>query len=470
MAIDFPNSPAINDTYTVGNRTWKYDGEKWLLETTLLNGVPSGGLEGQILAKETDANYDTQWIDNYTGDLRIVVKNDSGVTISKGQAVMAVGAIGDRIRVAKAVADGSVSAKYMLGVASQDISNGTEGYIQMLGEVRKLNTIAYSVGTVLYIDPNTPGNLTSTAPVAPDLAEAVAIVTRSHASTGILFVRMWSQGESVSDLHDVAISGLTSGDFLKYDGTKWVNDPINLGTDTVGSYVASLVAGTGVTITNNSGEGATPTIAIGQAVGTTSNVVFSSASLYGDTESYLHGGYLDIYTVSFSGGLPSSVLAGTIAAHPSGSGLLINGASGAPVYVDNLIGANTSEFLGPINVQAIREKVIDSTITSNVMTCNYTYGGIFYQGTAPSANFTVNVTNLPTDNGNAITVSVFVTQGSTGYYPSALQIGGASQTIKWAGGSAPTPTSSSGKIDVFTFTMIRRGSSWTVLGSANLNY
>jgi len=55
----------------------------------------------------------------------------------------------------------------------------------------------------------------------------------------------------------------------------WSNYGIALGDDTTGSYVQSLVAGTGVTITNNSGEGATPTIAIGQAVATTSNVTFA---------------------------------------------------------------------------------------------------------------------------------------------------------------------------------------------------
>ena len=51
---------------------------------------------------------------------------------------------------------------------------------------------------------------------------------------------------------------------------------ITLATQTTGDYVASLVQGTGVTITNNSGENATPTIAIGQAVGTSSNVQFGS--------------------------------------------------------------------------------------------------------------------------------------------------------------------------------------------------
>jgi hypothetical protein len=51
---------------------------------------------------------------------------------------------------------------------------------------------------------------------------------------------------------------------------------IALATQTTGDYVASLVAGTGVTLSNNSGENATPSIAIGQAVATSSNVQFNS--------------------------------------------------------------------------------------------------------------------------------------------------------------------------------------------------
>jgi hypothetical protein len=80
---------------------------------------------------------------------------------------------------------------------------------------------------------------------------------------------------------------------------------VALGTDTTGDYVASLVQGTGLTITNNSGEGATPTISIGQAVGTASNVQFaaitgSSASVTGNvvyhigTASVASGGSLSL--------------------------------------------------------------------------------------------------------------------------------------------------------------------------------
>lgn len=67
---------------------------------------------------------------------------------------------------------------------------------------------------------------------------------------------------TLDGLNDVTAPSPSSGDFLKWNGSAWVNDPINLATDTVGNYVASLVAGTGITVTNNSGEGATPTVAI----------------------------------------------------------------------------------------------------------------------------------------------------------------------------------------------------------------
>jgi len=65
-------------------------------------------------------------------------------------------------------------------------------------------------------------------------------------------------------------------------GQSNLNNLITMGTHTTGDYVASLVAGTGVTLSNNSGETATPTVAIGQAVATTSTVTFDTGSFTGD--------------------------------------------------------------------------------------------------------------------------------------------------------------------------------------------
>ena len=85
-----------------------------------------------------------------------------------------------------------------------------------------------------------------------------------------------------------------SGDMLVHNGTNWVDvamsgdatmasngavtiaaNSVALGTDTTGNYVASLSAGTGVTV-GGAAEGGTPSVAIGQAVATTSNVTFNN--------------------------------------------------------------------------------------------------------------------------------------------------------------------------------------------------
>ena len=56
---------------------------------------------------------------------------------------------------------------------------------------------------------------------------------------------------------------------------------VALGTDTTGNYIAAVSAGTGVSV-SGSGEGATSTVSIGQAVSTSSNVEFANLVLSGD--------------------------------------------------------------------------------------------------------------------------------------------------------------------------------------------
>jgi hypothetical protein len=56
---------------------------------------------------------------------------------------------------------------------------------------------------------------------------------------------------------------------------------VELGTDTTGNYVSDVTAGTGVTVTHTPGEGSSPTISIGQAVGTTSDVTFNNLTVNG---------------------------------------------------------------------------------------------------------------------------------------------------------------------------------------------
>ncbi len=80
----------------------------------------------------------------------------------------------------------------------------------------------------------------------------------------------------IDDLNDVTITSVANGDFLRWNGSAWINDAVNLSTDTIGSYVESLVAGTGINISNNSGEGATPTISFAGSLDNLSDVVITS--------------------------------------------------------------------------------------------------------------------------------------------------------------------------------------------------
>ena len=98
-----------------------------------------------------------------------------------------------------------------------------------------------------------------------------AIATESYAQSAAVL--------SLDGLTDVTIVSGAAGDFLKYNGSAWVNDAINLGTDTVGDYVANVTAGTGVTIVNVGGEGANPTFSIGQDVATNASVSFGAITL-----------------------------------------------------------------------------------------------------------------------------------------------------------------------------------------------
>jgi hypothetical protein len=144
--------------------------------------------------------------------------------------------------------------------------------------------------------------------------------------------------------------------------------------------------------------------------------------------------------------------------------------SGTPVFSGTPTFSGTPAFTGGVRIQEMIEDVVDIALSSNVATLDYSLGNIFWTTSTPSAAMTWNITNAPTTDGRVFTINVLVTQGSTGYIPSTFTINGSGVTMKWAAGATPTPTSSSGKIDIFSLTLVRRASTYTLLGSANLNF
>ena len=82
---------------------------------------------------------------------------------------------------------------------------------------------------------------------------------------------------------------------------------IALGTNTSGNYVTSLVAGTGVTLSNDTAtEGGTPTIAIGQSVATSASPSFNGLNLNAGGTIVFEGVTDDAFETTLSPGDPTS--------------------------------------------------------------------------------------------------------------------------------------------------------------------
>lgn len=152
-------------------------------------------------------------------------KNNSGVEIPAGSFVMATGAQGDRITIAKAVTDGSVNPEYMIGVAATTIDNGSEtGLITTHGTVKDIDTSDWIVGTILYPSSASPGMFTASVGVAPDIRTPIAIVLRQHENTGRIYVRM-TNTHKLGEEQDVKVDNPQDGDTLVYNAASslWEN-------------------------------------------------------------------------------------------------------------------------------------------------------------------------------------------------------------------------------------------------------
>jgi hypothetical protein len=90
-------------------------------------------------------------------------------------------------------------------------------------------------------------------------------------------------------------------------------------------------------------------------------------------------------------------------------------------------------------------------------------GHIFYH-TNPSANWTVNLTNLSLTAEYGTTISIVVNQNDPAFMPTSLQIGGVLQSIKWQGNSPPSGTASG--IDVVSFSILNDGGTYVVMGQS----
>jgi hypothetical protein len=132
----------------------------------------------------------------------------------------------------------------------------------------------------------------------------------------------------------------------------------------------------------------------------------------------------------------------------------------------------TSSTLAMVLANSAETTTISATAATGTINYDVTTQSVLYYTTNASANWTVNFrgssgTSLNTllSTGQSVTVVFLVTQGSTAYYNSAVQVDGASVTPKYQGGSAWTQGNASG-IDAYTYVILKTGNAaFTIFAS-----
>lgn len=164
-----------------------------------------------------------------------------------------------------------------------------------------------------------------------------------------------------------------------------------------------------------------------------------------------------------NGGTGSSTLAG--------ANIPVTNVANSFTGLQTFAGTSSNADLKTSNI--LETATVSATAATGTIAYDTTTQSVLYYTSNASANWTVNfrgssgtALNTIMSTGESMSVSFLVTQGSTAYYNSAVQVDGTTSgvTTKWQG-AAPTSGNAS-SIDSYTYVIIKTGSAtFTVLAS-----
>jgi hypothetical protein len=210
-------------------------------------GVPVGGVEGQVILKQSATDYDTAW--DYVESVYAPIENNEGSVMSAGTPVYAKGISGNRILVGAACANDTTKMP-AIGILLEETADGATGEIITAGLFNKTVTglTGVSVGDTVYVtNAGTLGVVRPTA--ATDGVQNIGVVLQTSGSN--------IQKMKVSAIDRVNdIPNLASGVFF-----------IGGATGQLSPYTLPIADGTANQFLKTDGAGAVTFTSITQATG-----------------------------------------------------------------------------------------------------------------------------------------------------------------------------------------------------------
>ena len=152
------------------------------VDTNLTAGV--GQMTWNPNERTVDIGLDNNVVLQTGQETLALVRNGTAATIANGTIVMMTGSVGNSGRLVVAPYDGVSDASLILGVTTEPIAAGADGFVTSYGKIRGIDTSMWSDGDVLYV--NNGGF--STTPTSK-LNMKIAVVVHSH-TNGTLMVRV----------------------------------------------------------------------------------------------------------------------------------------------------------------------------------------------------------------------------------------------------------------------------------------
>jgi len=213
--------------------------------------------------------------------LRTYVKNSSGNTITKGQAVYVTGANGTNALIGLASASTEPTSSKTLGIAANTMTNNAFGYVIENGQLSNIDTSTATAGSSVWLG-NTNGSIVFNSPPAdPANSVYLGVVTKANVSTGEILVKV-QNGYELNELHDVFTTGVSTALPLVYNSTSsgWIAQALtSVGIADNAVVAAKINAGAVDTAKLTSGAAAASTVLTADGAGNASFQATASGGL-----------------------------------------------------------------------------------------------------------------------------------------------------------------------------------------------